>query len=239
MTLVAASHAPGGLPELGGTILAGMPWRASVEIASSSPIEIAIRGLVIQDAYAAISVDGPCTVTTLDVLFEGNGTGLYVVNGGAVTADSCRFNRNEHAIALRSGANCAAKDCVIEDSPPTVGAISVMCSYLELVSCEIRDNQGPAITLYGGVSSGLHITNCRAIRNSVGLLLFYAGCRIDPTSPESPRSEESFGTITGWGNVVPEPNEEDGNMAGAFQVNAPPGETIDLSFLIEPKPEDE
>lgn len=242
VSLVAASHAPNGLPELGRTVLKGMPWRASIEIASSTPIEVTIRGLVIQDAYAAISVEGPCTVTVLDVRFEGNGTGLYVVNGGIAAAGACHFDRNEHSITLRWGANCTVRDSVIENSPPTAGVISVMCSYLELLSCEIRDNQGSAITSYGGADSALHLVDCSVIRNSQGLKLFRGACPLEPLalgSQPSPSGEHSFGTITGWGNVIPGPDEEDGNMASAFQVDVSLGETMDLSFLIEPKPEEE
>jgi len=242
LSLVAASHAPNGQPELGQTVLEGMIWRAAIEIASSDAIDVSIQGLVIRDAGVAISAAGSCNVTALDARFEDNRAGFYVDGGGNVIAESCYFTGNVHAVTLRSGVNCLLVDSVIEDSPSTQHVISVMCSTLELRGCEIRDNQGPGITVHGSAASELQMTNSRILRNSFGLELFYEACPLEPLSYGSESSvlgERSFATITGWENSIPGPDEEDGNTGSAFLFHPLMTKTLDLSFLTEPKPETE
>ena len=241
VNIVAASHAPNGLPELGRTILEGLLWRASIEVSSSAPIDVSVRGLIFRNSAVAIAVDGACNVTLFDVLVEDSDAGLYVTNAAVITAEACRFNRTEMAITLHFGAFATLRDCVIENSPPSSHVIQFWCSRLELDNCDIRDNQGTGVSVGAGVASELHMINSRILRNSQGMEVSYGACALEARigSQSAPLSEEGYGTITGWANTIPGPGEKDGNTYSVFGSPPFPPRELDLTFLTQPKPEDE
>ncbi len=241
VSIVAASHAPNGLPELGRTILEGLLWRASIEVSSSAPIDVSVRGVVFRNSAVAVAVDGACNVALFDVLVEDSDAGLYAANAAIVTAEACRFNRTEMAITLHFGAFASLRNCVIENSPPSSHVIQFWCSRLELDNCDIRDNQGTGVTVGAGVASELHMINSRILRNSQGMEVSYGACALEARvgSQSASLSEEGYGTITGWGNRIPGPGEEDGNTYSVFGSPPFPPRELDLTFLTQPKPEDE
>jgi len=238
VSLVAASHAPNGLPELGRTILEGMLWRASIEITSAAPIDVTITGFIIRDAHAAITAEGACSVLVEDVSFERDDTGLFVNAGASVKATSSVFTENQAAVRVIRGGYCSLKDSLIEDSHPMYSAVDVSCAVLEVVNCEISDTRGKAISVGPGPSSQLHLVNSRLFRNSQALEVASGFCvsDIDTEAGQTSRAYE-LSIVTGWGNSIPGPDEEDGNLS-AFGGPTPFAEP-DLAFLTQPKPEEE
>ncbi|MFC2078752.1 right-handed parallel beta-helix repeat-containing protein [Candidatus Bipolaricaulota bacterium] len=235
VNLVAASHAPNGLLEMGRTVLEGMQWRASIEIESGEPIDVGIRGLVIRNAGGGVSVRGSCAVDLFDVLVEDAGTGIYVDEGAAVEAEECRFNRNERAVSVNGGALCTLLDCAVENAPPKGYSVGVQCSRLEIIGCTFQYNRNFCISVFGGKETELHMVDCTIINNSRGIEYYYGGCATE--SSTAPHGEKSFVTITGWGNTIPGAGEENENAIGAYHTEAL--QELDLSFLTQPEPESE
>jgi parallel beta helix pectate lyase-like protein len=247
--LVAASHASNGNLEMGKTVIKGKPWKgaipfsSSIEIRSDKPIDVSIRGLIIRSSGGAMSIEGSSNVTLFDVGFEDNEIGLTVWDGGVARAESCRFSGNDMAITLAWGGTCTLQECVIENNSTSGYAVGVWCSRLEVLDSTISDNQGGGILVRGGSVTELHLVDNTIVRNSYGLRVNMTACELERSpagSPDlAPMSDYGFPTISGWGNTIPEQEEEEGNTFGAFDVWAHRATIDDLSFLTEPKPEEE
>lgn len=249
MNLVAASHSPNGLPELGSSILKGQPWRGArpfdgtIEIVSEESIEVVIRGLIIRSSGGGMTVKGASDVRLVDVNFENNEIGLWVSDGGVVSAEACRFSENEQAMTVVWGGECSLRECTVERSARKNYAVAVLCSRLELIDSRISDNPGGGIGVGGGSVTELHMVDNEIIRNAYGVRVNMTACELKPPLADSwldtPMSDYAFPTVSGWGNAIPGPEEEDGNSLQAFDIWAHRVEPIDLTFLLEPKPEGE
>lgn len=219
--------------------------KASQGIEVAGNAHVTAEQLTITESGTGIDVSDSASIELLDCDLAFNGTGA-TSRGGSIIASQCRFSDNTSGIRLYFGASGMFLDCVVERSTtsdadlPIQNAISVYCSDLILENCLIRDNQGNGITLGGGEDSRLHMIDCQITGNAFGLELVFGSCNpgTDPNW-EAPTSlyDKSHGTATGWNNVIPGPDEPDGNLLGSFEYYY--RDYIDPSFLTEPKPVDE
>lgn len=214
-----------------------------ISVAGSEPIDAEISGITLQGGSQGISAENDATVHLNDVTFIDLGTALRVCWGASADAEECVFSDNVAAVRASFSSACTLTRCVIERCAPggsgdiVQDAVSAWCSDLTLIDCVIRDNEGNGVVLGGGEASRLHMVNCDLIRNAYGLELVFGSCNPGDPDWEAP-SQRSYGTLTGWGNVIPGPQEMEGNREGAFYYCSQ-DYLEDPAFLLEPKPEDE
>ena len=128
----------------------------------------------------------------------------------------------------------------MEASTSWNGAIQFSCSQLTIDNCEIRDNIGTGIQLGPAPETALHLVDSRIVRNDIGIEAQAGWCSSVPlTEPiDYDAYDSGLGAATGWNNVIPGPGEPDANSLAAFDATALDDE-LDLTFLTEPKPENE
>lgn len=248
VSLVATSHAPNGESQIEETELVGEPWRgqvpfsATVEIKSVVPIDVFMHGIVIESSGGAISIEGESNVSLQGVTIRGNERGLVVLDGGQASASQCRFVDNDTSVEVSRGGTGTLQDCVVEGNSDKGYAIVVLCGRIEILDSEIRDNGSGGVFASGGSVTELHMVGNLVVRNSIGVRVHKSACELSSAQAESrignPMSDYDFPTISGWANVIPSSNETDGNILGAFDVRAHL-DSLDISFLLEPEPENE
>ena len=230
-----------GTVEIGGM----MGDKAVVRLASDFPIEVHLRGLTLRNGSTGVEAESAVILQMDEVAFLGLGTGLKVTNGASVHASHCSFADNTSAVRAYWGGVCRMSDCIIErcTTPETIpavqAAISVSCSDLTLERTVIRDNQGSGILIGGGAESRLQMVDCDLSANEIGLEIVHGGCNPGDANWEgTPRSEYSYGTISGWNNKFSgyDSADNDSTMNGILYSLG--YRSIDLSFLTEPKPDE-
>jgi len=90
--------------------------------------------------------------------------------------------------------------------------------------------------LAGGEGSSLHLINSDLTGNINGLEVGHGSCRLGGVADYEPpprRAGYTAGTITGWGNYIPGPDEPGGNNESGIFYH---WHGYDVSFLTEPKP---
>jgi len=215
-----------------------------ISIAGAEPIDVEISGITLQGGSQGIIAENDATVHLNDVMFVDLGTALSAYWGASADAEECIFSGNVSAVRAGASASCTLIRSVVEHC--TTGdagigvqdAITAWCSDLTLIDCVIQDNEGNGVVLGGGEESRLHMVNCDLIRNAYGLELVFGGCNPGDEDWEAPTSlyDKSHGTISGWGNRIPEPDEPDGNREGAIEYYY--RDYIDPWSLTEPEPDE-
>lgn len=220
--------------------------RHGVYVSGSSTARM--ESMTIRDCVRAVHAFDGGTAELLRCHLQLNHVGI----GGAlsnIVAANCTFFDNTRAVDVGMSSSCLLTDCLIEhtglpDDPSSLGvgpgAVDASCSDLVLERCIIRNNYCNGVSLSGGKASKLHMIDCQITNNDAGLGLEYGNCNpgTDPNwdSPVREFGDGSHGTVTGWNNYIPGPEEENGNRSSAF-ANYFPLE-LDPSFLLEPKPSD-
>ena len=215
-----------------------------ISIAGAEPIDVEISGILLEGGSQGIIAENDATVHLNDVMFVDLGTALSAYWGASADAEECIFSGNVSAVRAGASASCTLIRSVVEHC--TTGdagigvqdAITAWCSDLTLIDCVIQDNEGNGVVLGGGEESRLHMVNCDLIRNAYGLELVFGGCNPGDEDWEAPTSlyDKSHGTISGWGNRIPEPDEPDGNREGAIEYYF--RDYIDPWSLTEPEPDE-
>ncbi len=137
--------------------------------------------------------------------------GILMQNSADATVEACTLQANEYGVALSKSAHVAIKNCTV-----TKNDIGVVCwddSTADIEGCTISNN-GAGVILTD--SSQATLIGNEIKHNDQGISLLDPACTA---------TDQHFqGRVTGHGNVIPGPNEPDGNSVVAV---CPP----DLSFL--------
>ena len=197
-------------------------------------VDVTLREL----ARGISAVDGG-RVTAAACVLSGNALGVQVREFGSFEGIGCAFEGNVEAVSGAMGGICRLSDCSITGCTATHAAIDVLCVELTVSHCRIYGNECSGILLRGGTGSSLHLVDSDLTGNIHGLEVGHGSCRPGGSPDwESPgRFEYVAGTITGWGNRIPGPDEPDGNLESGIFYHWPG--SVDVSFLTEPKPADD
>ncbi len=209
---------------------------AGIDIGENATVEL--NDVFAHGLGTVIRVHDGGTAIATDCGFSDNGSTMSAINGGTIVATRCTFTDNRYAVHGALGSTCTLTDCIITGCTGDYGAVATWCTDLTLDNCRIRDCEGSAIDVGGGEASRLHIVNCQLTRNAYGIDLTYGSCNPGGDPDWEAPTQRSYGTLTGWGNVIPGPQEMEGNREGAFYYCFQ-DYLEDPAFLLEPKPEDE
>jgi len=219
----------------GGAVLTGLLGGCAITVDSDHPISVSVQGLVVTGNWYGMRVANQASVSLADMSFRDNGVALRLEDGGAALVDACEFDGNETAITAWGSSSATIRHSVIQRSTSWFGAIACRNSSLVVENCDLLDNTGAGIEMQP--CGSLHLTDSRLLRNGDGLHMTPGGCDENgfPTGPVFP---PEYSEVTGWNNVIPEPGEPDGNRESAIDDSVYGGDRIDLSFLMQPRPDD-
>jgi len=233
-----SGYSPDPRPGLGTTMIQGVPWKVGINVQSETPISVTIRDLEIYDGAAGISVGGMASLRLEDVVirdcewgitargsaalasigceFRDTQSGMGVQEHASLACDGSRFVRCGRALWIRTDAPSSIRDCRIVDSASEDGgAIDLGGSAcLEMADCEVVDGKGSGIIVFE--AADLHLTGCTIAGNvRQGITAYSEECNVHGWGIP-PDGSAFTGTITGWGNTIPGPDEENGNLGGAI-----------------------
>jgi len=223
-----AAYSNGASAAFGAVMIQGHPWNVAVDVESEQPISVVLRNLEIYDGAAGILVGGPVSLRLESVVIRDNLQGVSGLQGAAVTAVGTQLLANHTgALTLSGNATCALRDCRIAETSGT-GLVLHGEAQLTVVDCLIVDGEESGISLLEG--STLHLEESTIVGNDgYGLTVYSDDCI--PAGWSSVPDQYFTGAITGWGNTIPGPDEENGNLEGGicpaeyeFLLDAAPSE---------------
>jgi hypothetical protein len=236
LRLLPFSEADGTYWDLGSVVFADALFGSAITITSEERISVQIQGVELRGNSTGMHICGQASVELSDVMFADNRVALRLEDAGDVIARECEFSDGSTAVRLYAGTSATLCQCVIHGMSDWYGAVVVdplTTAWIE--DCDIIDNQGAGVHVL--TCSLFHMTDSRLLRNGDGLHLSPGGCPDE--DGYITKFPLQYADITGWGNVIPGPGEPDGNRESAIDDCVYGGDKIDVSFLTEPKPDDE
>ena len=191
---------------------------------------VALTSCVIQNnGETGLEVGGESTLTFRLVTIADNGSGEPTGERIFVTAGSALTSQNGSGIWIREDASILLEDCVVSGSV-SHGVVAFDNASIQLVRGEVSGNGQVGLYLLSNANHSLHDTFITANRG-VGLFLARGGdvemegCTISANeyggvilynvacygSDIHGSYYEFIGTLSGAGNIIPGPDEQDGN----------------------------
>ncbi|MFC2099931.1 right-handed parallel beta-helix repeat-containing protein [Candidatus Bipolaricaulota bacterium] len=221
-----AAYSSGVSPAFGAVVIQGLPWNVAVDIESESPISVVLRDLEIYDGAAGVLAGGAVELLLENVVIRDCTQGLSVWEGASVSCVSTQFLRNRGAVFLSSDARCELTDCRIAETSQTAILLQADVS-LTAVGCSILDGGSSGISVQDRVE--LHLEGMTIAGNAEYGLIVYTDTCVETGWMEV---LAFTGTITGWGNTIPGPDEENGNLEGSICP-------AEYEFLLDAAPADD
>ena len=222
---------------------------------------VVLEDVEFRDCGVGIAASDTASVDLTGVLFRGGHTGLQVTQSASFRCIGADFIESETAVLLGAASDreSVLRDCTIQARPGDWQASVYVGSTrgidrkeglarLLIEDCRIHESKGPGIQLgYGALvrisntsivdslgdgialqgDAALELRNVSILRSGgLGLVAQTEECAGHPM-------HESFtGTIAGWGNTIPGPEEEGGNLEGGICP-------AEYEFLLDEAPSDE
>ena len=223
---------------------------ANILIRSSEPIDVCIRRLNVEGGNVGIRVLGPANLVIEDVDVTECGAGVLVSDSASVEVVNGYFESNETGVFVGGTATLSLQDSHLRDSTTRYGGLQIVESASATVSgsffqrnagsgilldglgrLDIEDsyilyNEGDGILLAGG-SQVKMVSSVITANKNYGIRALSETCDLAEDFGLAPFS----GQITGSGNSISSSDTAMGNVLG---LSCPD----DLSFLIEPDPDD-
>jgi len=235
----------------GGVVLEPINGQTGILIRSDDQTQVEISRLTIRDADIGLDVAGNVTLKLDFVELQDCATGLKLEENAHVIAESGRWEGNGVALLAEGTSDALLVDAMIEDSTSSLGAVVVQGNAIvTLDNATVRDGMGNGILLLENATATVEESHLRnnaldgvRVEDASHLVVtgndFYSnggfglGIASNQCSQEAGSSEDAFsGTISGSGNRFGSFNSAVANVLGAYCPE-------DLTFLTDPKPEDD
>ena len=235
----------------GGVVLEPINGQTGILIRSYHQAQVQINRLTIRNAGVGLKVEGDVKLQLDFVEFERCVTGMSLDADASVIAEDMRWIGNGVALLAEGTSDALLIDATIEDSTSTLGAIVVQGdAIVTLDNATVRDGMGNGILVRENATATVEESHLRnnvldgiRVADASHLVVtgndFYSnggfglGTASSQCSQEEGSSEDAFsGTISGSSNRFGSFNSAVANVLGAYCPE-------DLTFLTEPKSEDE
>jgi hypothetical protein len=208
-------------------------WRPSILVDAEEGIEVSLRGLRVDGWLRAA---GSARIQLSRMRFEGVDSGIEALEAVQIVCEDSQFHGNRRAVSCRDSTVCTLKDTQITGSL-TIGVEALGDALLTIDTCTIENTQDDAGDAGHGVglveNATLHLVNSRLVGNQGYGVFAYAWPCLGPNA--APFEELAYqGEVTGWGNTIPGPDEENGNVLGSICLGSVSPE--DHRYLVEPAP---
>jgi len=224
-----AAYSNGGSPAFGAVRIQGHPWNVAVDVESETPISVVLRNLEIYDGAAGILTGGSVSLQLENVVVRDNLQGISVLEGAVVTAVNSQFLGSKSGALLLSGdGECSLQSCRIAEAAGN-GVILHGDARLTAIDCSIVDGEQNGFSILDNATLHLEGTTI-AGHDGYGLVAYSETCI--PQGWAAVAASYFSGTITGWGNTIPGPDEDNGNRGGAICP-------AEYEFLLDDAPPDE